>query len=83
VPETNSIVDIGYHYVAVDGYGNPLDANGDGIPDYLEDANGNGIYDAGDLGPWNQPLSPPDGSVTFTNGTKVYIFEPKPASVIP
>ena len=45
VPETNSIVDIGYHYVATDAYGNPLDSNGDGIPDYLEDANGNGLVD--------------------------------------
>jgi hypothetical protein len=52
VPETNSIVDIGYHYVATDQYGNPLDTNGDGIPDYLEDANGDGIFDVGDLGDW-------------------------------
>jgi hypothetical protein len=52
MPETNSIVDIGYHYVATDSYGNPLDTNGDGIADYLEDANGNGIFDAGDLGEW-------------------------------
>ena len=52
VPENNSTVDIGYHYVATDQYGNPLDTNGDGIPDYLEDANGNGIFDAGDLGEW-------------------------------
>jgi hypothetical protein len=49
VPETNSIVDIGYHYVATDGYGNPLDSNGDGIPDYLEDANGNGLVDNGEM----------------------------------
>jgi hypothetical protein len=41
--ETNSIVDIGYHYVATDANGNPLDTDGDGIPDYIEDANGNGI----------------------------------------
>ncbi len=38
IKETNSIVDIGYHYVAVDSYGNPLDNNGSGIPDYLEGA---------------------------------------------
>jgi len=48
VPETNSVVDIGYHYVATDAYGNPLDSNGDGIPDYLEDANGNGLWDDGE-----------------------------------
>jgi alpha-tubulin suppressor-like RCC1 family protein len=34
--ETNSIVDIGYHYVALGINGLPLDINGDGIPDYLE-----------------------------------------------
>jgi hypothetical protein len=50
--EGDSVVDIGFHYVALDAYGNPLDTNGDGIPDYLEDANGNGIFDAGDLGDW-------------------------------
>ncbi len=42
VKETNSIVDIGYHYVATDGNGNPVDSNGNGIPDYLEDFLGNG-----------------------------------------
>ena len=36
--EANSIVDIGYHYVAVDGTGKPLDANGNGVPDYLDQA---------------------------------------------
>ena len=46
------MVDIGYHYVATDAYGNPLDSNGNGIPDYLEDANGDGMFDAGDLADW-------------------------------
>jgi hypothetical protein len=52
VPDGTNVVSIGYHYVATDQYGNPLDSNGDGIPDYLEDANGDGIYDTGDLGDW-------------------------------
>lgn len=42
VKETNSTVDIGYHYVALNGGGQPVDTEGDGVPDYLEDANGNG-----------------------------------------
>ena len=50
IPETNSIVDIGYHYVATDQFGNPLDSNGDGIADYLEDPAGNGS------GNWNTTL---------------------------
>ena len=54
VKETNSVVDIGYHYVAVDQYGNPIDSNEDGIPDYLEDANGNGLVDSGET-PWLPP----------------------------
>jgi hypothetical protein len=46
--EANSVVDIGYHYVALDGSGNPIDSNGDGIPDYLADVNGNGYGDTGE-----------------------------------
>jgi len=43
VKEANSPLDIGLHYLAVDSNGNPLDTDGDGIPDYLEDLNGNGV----------------------------------------
>ena len=39
-PETNAVVDIGYHYVATDGSGTPLDTYWQGIPDYLADSNG-------------------------------------------
>ena len=49
VTEGDSSVDIGYHYIATDVYGNPVDSNGDGIPDYLEDANGNGVTDSGEV----------------------------------
>jgi len=48
VVEGTNIVTIGYHYVATDQYGNPLDSNGDGTPDYLEDANGDGLVDNGE-----------------------------------
>jgi hypothetical protein len=48
VKETNSVVNIGFHYVATDANGLPLDFDGDIIPDYLEDSNGNGTADTGE-----------------------------------
>jgi hypothetical protein len=69
VKETNSVVDIGYHYVATDEYGNPIDTDGDGSPDYIEDTNGNGSYDGGDSGDWL--LSPYNG-LTHTDGLRVF-----------
>jgi len=46
--ETNSVVDIGFHYVAVDtATGLPVDTDGYGVSDYFEDRNGNGVYDPG------------------------------------
>jgi hypothetical protein len=39
------MVNIGIHYVAADSYGQPKDANSDGIPDFVEDANGTGSID--------------------------------------
>jgi hypothetical protein len=41
-------VDIGLHYVAVNSSGEPIDTDGDGLPDYFEDANGNGSADSGE-----------------------------------
>jgi hypothetical protein len=73
IKETNSIVDIGYHYVAVDTNGIPIDTNGDGIPDYLEDANGNGLVDSGEIG-WN---------IVGDLGLQVLITRPRNGSTIP
>jgi hypothetical protein len=61
VPETNSVVDIGFHYVALDTSGNPADTDLDGIPDYIEDANGDGIYDSGDPANWQVADTDGDG----------------------
>ncbi len=69
--ETNSVIDIAYHYVATDDYGHPMDTDGDGIADYLEDVNGNGLYDAGDLSDWL--LSPYNG---LSPNNKIVVFTP-------
>jgi hypothetical protein len=39
-------VDIGFHYVALDGNGNPTDMDSDGIADYAEDLDGDGVADS-------------------------------------
>lgn len=57
-----SRVDIGFHYVAVDARGRPLDRDGDGVPDYREDTNGNELADAGETDwQFSASTSPPGG----------------------
>jgi hypothetical protein len=70
VVEGDSTVSIGYHYVAVDKNGNPLDSNGDGIPDYLSDANGNGVDDPGET-PWDIWIAQPPLSQQVEDGDTV------------
>ncbi len=72
VKETNSVVDIGFHYVAVTN-NVPFDTDGDGIADYLEDRNGNGSVDTGETN-WQDQTD---------LGLKVWITEPKNNSNIP
>ena len=61
VQETNSTVDIGFHYVAEDTKGVLIDSNGDGLSDYLQDRNGNGVYDSPDPSDFNSPDTDGDG----------------------
>ena len=49
--ETNPVVDIGFHYGAVDtATGLPLDTDGDGVVDHSEDRDGDGqgVTDSGE-----------------------------------
>jgi hypothetical protein len=65
--ETNSVIDIGFHYIALSA-GLPWDTDGDGLPDYLEDRNGNGTFDSGETD-WqtsNSGLSGPAALQVFT-----------------
>jgi hypothetical protein len=73
VVEGTNIVSRGYHYIALGANGLPLDTSGDGIPDYLEDANGNGVVDSGEI----------DWLVSGDLGLTVVITQPTANSVIP
>jgi hypothetical protein len=70
IKETNSLVDVSYHYVAGDVNGVPADFDGDSLPDYLEDTNGNGVFGTGDLSDWKTYNSP--NSLAAPNGITVY-----------
>jgi len=65
VIEGTNTVSIGFHYIAVDSSGNPLHTDGDGVPDYLKDSNGDGVFDAGDLCDWQNPFNIYDQWVNY------------------
>ncbi|MDB6016693.1 MAG: hypothetical protein JWR19_1182 [Pedosphaera sp.] len=65
-------LDIGYHYLALTN-GVPIDTDGDGVPDYAEDANGNGTVNSGETS-WTDPAD---------LGLRVFITRPKNNSIIP
>ncbi|HWY29628.1 MAG TPA: hypothetical protein VNX46_02670, partial [Candidatus Acidoferrum sp.] len=67
VAEGTNIVSIGYHYVATDQNGIPFSTPGDGIQDYLADANGNGIDDPGET-PWDIAIFSQPQSINVAQG---------------
>lgn len=72
VKETNSVIDLGFHYVATTN-SVPIDTDSDGIPDYLEDLNGNGSVNSGET----------DWQSASDGGLRVLITRPRNGSVIP
>ena len=68
--ELATTVDIGVHYVGVGTNHQPSDTDGDGLPDYLEDLDGDNVLDnnetnwnlAGDLGLWVKIARPTSAS---------------------
>jgi hypothetical protein len=64
----SGVIDIGFHYVATDSNGLAIDTDGDGIPDCLEDVNGNGLSESTETD-WqtsNSGVSGAAGLVVFT-----------------
>lgn len=77
VIEGTNTVSIGFHYVATDANGVPLDTTGDGLPDYVKDGNGDGVYDSGDFANWLSPFNVYDVGIsilgyTVTTGRLAY-----------
>jgi len=58
--EAASRLDIGFHYVALNASGKPIDTDTDELSDYLEDSNGNGVYNSGDFSDWLDALADAD-----------------------
>jgi len=73
IKERASFVDVSFHYVATDSTGKPIDSDGDGMPDYIEDTNGDEFVNSGETSP--------DSATDL--GLKVIITRPKNNSTIP
>ena len=71
--ELSTIVDVGFHYIGVGSTGLPLDGDGDGLANYLEDANGNGSVDSGET----------DWQTANDWGLRVFITRPRSGSIVP
>jgi len=73
VKEGTTRLNLGFHYMALNSSGQPVDSDNDLVPDYLEDLNGNNVVDSGETD-WNSPSD---------LGLKVLITRPRNSSIIP
>jgi hypothetical protein len=74
--DASPTVDIGCHYPAVDSTNLPLDNNSDGIPDCIQDKNGNGLVEV-DETPWLLQVAKPvisRASGTFSDPISVVVY---------
>lgn len=71
IKETNSIVDLGVHYVATDSNGVPISTAGDGWADYLKNVAGTGVYESG-VDPFNWTNYFSTNGLTSANGLEVF-----------
>jgi len=58
-----NLVSIGFHYLRTSAGGVPLDSDGDGIPDWMEDVNGDGSFQAGSETDWSTSNGAGSGAV--------------------
>jgi hypothetical protein len=66
----SAVVDIGFHFIALLN-GLPADADSDGIPDYVENRSGTGVYNSGtDPSDWGSYTSP--NGLTGNPGLQVF-----------
>jgi hypothetical protein len=79
--EASTMLDIGFHWIALDATGLPCDGDGDGLFDYWEDFNGDGVYGAGD--PFNWLSSDSDGDGMVDHVGQISVNRPAPQNPVP
>ncbi|HEY6182197.1 MAG TPA: chitobiase/beta-hexosaminidase C-terminal domain-containing protein [Terriglobales bacterium] len=74
IKDGNSVVDIGAHFMVLGQNNLPVDSDLDGLPDYVEDSNGNGLLDASETS-FTNPDTDGDG---FSDYTEMYVLKSDP-----
>jgi RHS repeat-associated protein len=66
--EGSSVVDIGVHYISLGTNGLPMDINGDGVPDYVADSNGDGVTQTNEV-VWGVGIASQPQNTSAVQGT--------------